>query len=69
MAEIHSLLKAGGLRKVFVGLYMFTSLCLLLWQKCLDSTVFAECAKMLIAALFAGNALEHFAPKEPKAGA
>jgi len=64
MNDIHKVLKEGGLRKIATALYMFTALCLLLWQKCLDGAVFAECSKLLIAAVFAGNALEHFAKKD-----
>lgn len=69
MNDIHKLLKVGGLRKVFIGLYMFTVLCFLLWDKSLDTTDFASLSKILVMSLFAGNAAEHFAPKDPIPGA
>ena len=63
MSELHKVLKAGGLRKVAIGTYMFSAICVLLWHKCLDAATFAEIAKVVILAVFAGNAAEHFAPK------
>lgn len=69
MSEFHKALKAGGLRKVFTGLFMFCCLCVLLADKCLDASDFTSLSKILVLSLFAGNAAEHFAPKEQTPGA
>lgn len=60
LAALASFIAKSGLRKVGAGLYMFTVLCFLIYNKVLGEAVFAEIATMLILAVFAGNALEHF---------
>lgn len=69
MIDMHKALKAGGLRKVFTGLFMFSVLSVLLWNKSLDGSDFTSLSKILVMSLFAGNAAEHFAPKEQTPGA
>ena len=65
MGELHKALKAGGLRKVFTALFMFSCLCVLLWDKSLDPTDFTSLCKILVMSQYAGNAAEHFAPAKP----
>ena len=62
--KIHEILKAGGLRKIATGLYMFTVLSGLLAGKCFTGEEFVGLSKVLILAIFAGNTAEHFAPKD-----
>ena len=69
MNELHKTLKAGGLRKVFVGLFMFSSLCGLLLAKVLDASDFTSLAKILVVTLLPSMASEHFAPKDTATGA
>lgn len=66
--DIHKILKAGGLRKIFTGLFMFVVLSFLLYDKALDATNFTSLSKILVMSIFAGNAAEHFAPKDPTQG-
>lgn len=53
----------SGMRKTGVGLYMFTALCYLLALGPLPAKEYVQLVTMLILALYAGNALEHYFTK------
>ena len=54
------LIKDSGLRKILSGLYMFTSLCILLASIKLPAQAFVDVTQWLILAMFGGNAIEHY---------
>jgi len=63
--QLSSILKKTGLRKIAVGLYMFTVCTALVAFSLIPAAIFAEISKYLILALFAGNALEHYVTNNP----
>ena len=67
---ISEFLSKSGMRKIGVGLYMFSTLSLLISQGLLDAKSYVELVQWLVLALFGGNAFEHFvknkvAPEKP----
>jgi hypothetical protein len=67
--DFHKLLKAGGLRKVFVGLCIYSCNAFLLYCHALDAGDFASLSKLVVLALLPSMAIEHFAPKDTASGA
>lgn len=59
IAELADLPRKSGLRKVSVGLYMFSVSALLIWSKVLPPEQFVQVVTMVILGTFGGNAAEH----------
>ena len=59
LSALSNFIKESGMRKIAAGLYMFSSLCILLYIGVLTVVAFVDITKLLILAVFAGNALEH----------
>ncbi len=51
--------RTSGLRKVSVGLYMFTVTSFLIWSKVLPAEQFVQVVTMIVLGTFGGNAAEH----------
>ena len=55
-----SVVQKAGLRKICVGLFIFSVTSILLHTKDLPAPEYSQTSKYLIMALFAGNAFEHY---------
>ena len=52
-------LNATGTRKVAIGAYYFTGICILVAMGAITESVFQNVALILIAGFFGGNVMEH----------
>lgn len=59
-------LKKSGMRKVGAGLYMFSVLSYLVFEKALTGEEYKAVAIVIVLALMGGNAFEHATKKEAK---
>ena len=59
-------LRKSGMRKVGAGLYMFSVLSYLVFEKALTGEEYKAVAIVIVLALMGGNAFEHATKKEAK---
>lgn len=65
MEKLFTAIKAAGLRKVLVGLYIFSVISILVGVQRLTDATYGQCVMALIAVLLPAMASEHFSkPKE-----